>query len=134
MNAVSTPTAAASEPAASTAALITYQLLIRVSLPLSQLVVGKLGVFDLPAGEYCYTGSARRNLEARIARHCSSSKKRRWHIDYLLLAPGVSVVGVERFATPECALNQQQRGKILIPRFGASDCHAGCGSHLKYLG
>jgi Uri superfamily endonuclease len=133
MSAVSTPTAAASEPAAS-AALITYQLLIRVSQPLQQLVVGKLGVFDLPAGLYCYTGSARRNLEARLARHCSPHKKRRWHIDYLLLAPGVAVVEVARFATPECVLNQQQRGEVLIPRFGASDCHAGCGSHLKYLG
>lgn len=128
MSGVSIPTAAVSD-----APLITYQLYVRLARPLTGLVVGRLGVFDLPAGDYCYTGSARRNLEARLRRHLSREKALRWHIDYLLLAPGVSVWQVVRSATAECLLNQQTAGTVLIPGFGASDCRAGCGSHLKYL-
>lgn len=132
MNGVLTPTAAASDPLLSP--LITYRLYIRLAHALSGLVVGRLGVFDLPAGDYCYTGSARRNLEARLRRHLSRDKTLRWHIDYLLLAPGVSVWRVERSGIGECLLNQQTVGTLPIPGFGASDCRAGCGSHLKYLG
>ena len=46
----------------------TYQLLIR--LPAAAAVeVGKLGRFHFAAGCYCYTGSARRGMAARLARH-----------------------------------------------------------------
>ena len=41
-----------------------YQLFIEVAVPL-RLTVGRLGCFDFPAGEYVYTGSARRNLEGK---------------------------------------------------------------------
>ena len=64
----------------------TYQLLITVSAPV-RVTVGRLGTFDFPAGDYCYTGSAVRNIEARIRRHLSPLKKMHWHIDYLLAAP-----------------------------------------------
>lgn len=110
----------------------TYQLLIRVPCGV-QLQVGRLGCFDFPPGIYCYTGSAKRNFEARVARHLCREKKRRWHIDYLLLAPGVVVTEVLRSHAPECALNQQVPGRVVVPGFGASDCRAGCGSHLKWL-
>ena len=43
-----------------------YQLLIEVSEPL-RLTIGQLGEFDFPAGRYVYTGTAKRNLEARVA-------------------------------------------------------------------
>lgn len=113
--------------------LVSYQLLIEVEQPL-RVQVGRLGAFDFPAGRYCYTGSARRNLEARLARHLAKEKTLRWHIDYLLTAPGVRVSEVRRFAEAECLLNQQMGGQVIVSGFGASDCRARCRSHLKWLG
>jgi Uri superfamily endonuclease len=98
------------------------------------LEIGKLGRFEFPAGEYVYTGSARRNMEARISRHSSRKKKLRWHIDYLLAASPSKIIGVELFDREECVVNQEAEGAILVPRFGATDCKNGCGSHLKYRG
>ena len=113
---------------------VTYQLLIDVPRPLS-CAIGRLGNFSFPAGRYVYTGSARRAFEARVARHCAKGGKTlRWHIDYLLETPGVSVVEVIRSRRAECALNKVVDGRVLVSGFGASDCRAGCGSHLKYLG
>ncbi len=59
---------------------VSYQLLIRIGRPI-RLRIGALGVQEFPAGHYLYTGSARRNLEARIHRHLRREKKLRWHID-----------------------------------------------------
>ena len=112
---------------------IAYQLTLRLKED-AQIAIGRFGTCCFPAGDYVYTGSARRNLEARIARHCRQDKKLRWHIDYLLAAPETSIIHIARFTQTECAINQQQAGSILIKGLGASDCHAGCGSHLKYLG
>jgi len=112
---------------------ISYQLLIEVSQAL-RCVIGRLGAFDFPAGRYVYTGSAKRHIEARIARHLRQKKALRWHIDYLLAAPGVRVVDVVRSRRSECALNRAARGRIPVAGFGASDCGAGCGAHLKYPG
>jgi Uri superfamily endonuclease len=112
---------------------VTYQLQIDVAQPLS-CAIGRLGRFDFPAGRYVYTGSAKRALDARIARHLRPDKTLRWHIDYLLAAPGVRVVGVVRSRRGECAENRAVRGQIPAPGFGASDCRAGCGSHLKRVG
>ena len=110
----------------------TYQLRITVCAPV-RVTVGRLGCFDFPAGDYCYTGSAVRNIEARIRRHQSKLKKMHWHIDYLLAAPGVVLREVLRHAAPECEVNRQVAGKIPVRGFGASDCRAGCISHLKLL-
>lgn len=110
-----------------------YQLCIEVPQPV-RCAIGRLGVFDFPAGRYVYTGSAKRGFEARIARHLRSAKTLRWHIDYLLAAPGVRVTAVRRSRRGECALNRSGAGGILVAGFGASDCSAGCGAHLKYLG
>jgi Uri superfamily endonuclease len=109
---------------------ITYQLLIEIARPV-RITVGALGPCAFAAGRYIYTGSARRNPEARIARHLARAKTLRWHIDYLLNARGVRIVDVLRFDESECVINQRTVGKIIVPRFGASDCRAGCGSHLK---
>ena len=119
--------------AAADASLCAYQLHIVVSRP-RILGIGRLGTFRFPAGHYLYTGSARRNLAARVRRHLSRDKKRRWHIDYLLTAHGVKVVDVRLSRDAECPLNQRASGDIIVPGFGASDCRAHCGSHLKYLG
>lgn len=113
--------------------LITYQLEIAVARPL-RIAVGRFGTFRFPAGRYVYTGSARRNLEARVARHLRREKTPRWHIDWLLLASGVSVTAVRRSSRDECVVNRATRGTALVPGFGASDCRAGCGSHLRYIG
>ena len=113
--------------------LISYRLEISLAAPV-RVKVGKLGEFDFPAGRYLYTGSAKRNLEARIARHLHHDKRLHWHIDYLLMPPGVAVTGVERFAQTECAVNCLADGRVLVAGFGASDCRAGCVSHLKFVG
>ena len=110
----------------------TYQLVIRVYRRV-EVTVGRLGTFTFPKGTYVYTGSAKRNFEARIARHLRKDKSLRWHIDYLLTALGVSVIEVRRASSAECELNQTIDGEIVAPGFGASDCKHGCGSHLKLL-
>jgi Uri superfamily endonuclease len=109
----------------------TYQLVIQVTRPLN-LVVGRLGDVDIPVGTYVYTGSAKRHLEARIGRHLRKEKTLRWHIDYLLAAPGVAVTEVRRSSEDECALNQATPGVVPVHGFGASDCRRGCVSHLKF--
>jgi Uri superfamily endonuclease len=95
--------------------------------------VGRLGIFTFPAGQYVYTGSAKRNLDARIARHLRKDKKLRWHVDWLLAADGVAIVAVERSVEDECVLNQQVGGLVVAPGFGASDCQNRCGSHFRYI-
>jgi Uri superfamily endonuclease len=64
-----------------------YQVLIDVSQPL-RCVIGCLGEFDFPVGGYAYSGSAKRGLDARIARHLRRQRPLRWHIDYLLMPRG----------------------------------------------
>lgn len=111
---------------------VTYQLWIRVSRPLN-FAAGALGQRCLAPGDYCYTGSARHHLAARLARHLAREKRLHWHVDYLLGQPGVAVVATRCFRAPECGVNQATPGAIPWPGFGATDCRQGCGSHLKYL-
>lgn len=118
------------KPPRPASAPISYQLEIDVSTPV-RIRVGRLGRLVFAAGRYVYTGSARRAMEARIARHLRSTKALHWHIDYLLSAPGVRVIRVLRSTRPECELNAATRGTVAAPGFGASDCRGECGSHLK---
>jgi Uri superfamily endonuclease len=115
-----------------TAAQTSYQLVIDVSAAV-RITVGRLGSFEFPAGRYIYTGSARGGVEARVRRHLRRDKRLHWHVDFLLAAPGVRVVDTRRSTAAECILNQRTAGCIVAPGFGASDCRAGCGSHLKWL-
>jgi len=108
----------------------TYQLHITVARQVT-VRVGRLGNFDFPPGRYVYTGSARKGMAARVARHLCSDKPCRWHIDYLLGHPDVRVTHVDYFHEDECPVNRNTPGRVVVPRFGASDCAAGCGSHLK---
>ncbi len=112
---------------------ISYQLEIDVCEPV-HVMVGSLGSLLLPAGRYVYTGSARKNIQARVRRHVTGGKSRRWHVDYLLAAPNVRVARVKLSTSEECRLNRRTRGVVLFPGLGSSDCRRGCGSHLKYLG
>ena len=111
---------------------VSYQLVIEIAAPV-RCAIGRLGVFDFPAGTYVYTGSARRGFEARLARHQRATKALRWHIDYLLAASGVRIVRIVRSRREECRLNQSVRGSVQVPGFGASDCTAACDAHLKRL-
>ncbi len=111
---------------------ISYCLLIRL-IRVVEIEVGRLGFFIFPAGNYIYTGSAKKNIRARVNRHLRREKRLRWHIDYLLTAAGVEVEAVLLSARPECELVALGGGEIVVPGFGASDCRAGCGSHLRRL-
>jgi Uri superfamily endonuclease len=110
-----------------------YQLHILVKKAVT-VVVGRLGSFEFPAGEYVYTGSGGRNIQARVSRHLSRAKKLKWHIDHLLTNPEAEIVDVKMSEETECVLNQKTAGHVLVPGFGASDCRNRCRSHLKYIG
>ena len=118
-----------------------YRLLIEVVRPVC-LQVGALRECAFPAGRYVYCGSAQRNLQARITRHCRKRKNRYWHIDYLLAHPAARVIAVETFPGgkhDECDLVARARragGRVLIPGFGAGDCPTKrtCGAHLIWMG
>jgi len=109
-----------------------YQLIIKLDKTFKTRV-GKLGFFSFPKGFYIYTGSAKRNLEARIQRHLLKFKKLHWHIDYLLEDLNANIVQIKRSMKSECELNKNVYGKILVPGFGSSDCVKKCESHLKYF-
>lgn len=100
--------------------------------------VGRLGEVMLPAGRYCYTGSARRGIRARVSRHFQTGRPKHWHIDYLL--PYVTLIHVEVYVYPgpdltECALNEEvmhmPHACVPVRRFGSSDCR--CAAHLVQL-
>lgn len=99
--------------------------------------VGALGRVGFPKGVYAYAGSARGGIGSRVRRHLSASKKRRWHIDYLLSAAHiVTVISVptdERGL--ECEIARSLLGipgaEVVAKRFGSSDC--GCPAHLVHL-
>lgn len=100
-----------------------------------QITIGKLGTFLFRKGMYVYVGSAKRNIEARIARHLKIEKKMRWHFDYL--RPFVEIVDVQTFLGDEgeCQLFErlmtEKRGMIPVVGFGSSDCK--CRAHLFYF-
>ncbi len=112
---------------------ISYQLHIRLHAS-ACITVGRLGRFTFPAGNYIYTGSAKTNIIARVARHLAKTKRNRWHVDYLLTHCCSRVFSVILFSESECAVNRSVRGIVLVPGFGSTDCQNGCGSHLKYMG
>jgi len=100
-----------------------------------EIKVGALGKKIFTPGYYFYTGTAQRNLEARIKRHYSSDKNFHWHIDYFLAEAEVkNDFYFELPGAGECFLAQvliNKGGKTPIAGFGASDCS--CGSHLIYF-
>ena len=99
--------------------------------------VGALGFLHFDAGSYLYVGSARRNLRQRVARHLATTKRVRWHIDYLTTRPGVRVVGavmVQNLSLAECDLAKKigldLDGTVPVPGVGMSDCRNRCPAHL----
>lgn len=100
--------------------------------------IGSLGNVSFPPGIYVYVGSALGGIEKRVGRHKSVSKKRRWHIDWLLEFADI----VASIALPcdtkavECeaarALMQCDGAEVNVRGFGSSDCE--CVSHLIFFG
>ena len=100
------------------------------------VTIGAKGQFSMPVGSYLYIGSAKRNWQQRINRHLRQNKRVRWHIDYLLAVPTVSVqeVWLSR-QDQECHTAKQlaqMAGTMILGRgIGSSDCR--CPSHFLYL-
>ena len=109
-----------------------------------EILIGKLGTFTFLEGYYVYIGSAlgktATNLKNRLKRHMSRNKTLHWHIDYFLNAPTTAITEIFYANTTEpkecflaSSLSKDERAKIPINKFGASDCKAKCGSHLFYF-
>ena len=111
---------------------ISYQLIISLKREV-EIMVGRLGENIFPPGIYVYTGSAKRNISSRIARHLKKAKKPHWHIDYLLQNPEATVIRTRKSRKKECLLNKSTKGVAVVPGFGSSDCKNGCESHLKLV-
>jgi len=108
-----------------------YVLLVELRRDM-RIIVGKLGSLTFTRGYYAYVGSAMNSIEARVKRHISSHKRRRWHIDYLLEhGRVVAIYYRESKYRCECELADGLRSKFeSIHKFGATDCR--CGGHLFY--
>lgn len=114
-----------------------YQLKILLKNK-TKIKIGKLGIFNFPAGIYIYTGSAKRNLLQRINRHQQKNKKLHWHIDYFLQLG--EIISLKTYPLKnnltECKLNLltvkklKLKNPFLIKGFGSSDCK--CAAHLIY--
>ncbi len=111
---------------------VTYRLYIRVPRR-ATIEPGRLGRHVLARGWYVYTGSARRNMAARLRHHLAGNDTRRWHIDWLLGADLGQVMHIRLDSESECTVNARIEGRTVIPRFGATDCRHRCGSHLLWL-
>ncbi len=110
-----------------------YLLILQIEKNQS-VEVGNLGKIDFREGFYIYVGSGRKNLKERVKRHLRKTKKKRWHIDYLLekahLYKTIFIISSDNL---ECLL-ARDLSKIaddLIFAFGSSDCK--CSSHLFYF-
>ena len=111
---------------------VSYALFIQVART-EKITVGRFGLFEFAAGDYIYSGSARKNICARVNRHLRQEKKLRWHIDYLLANASVKITKVRISTMAECRLVAAGGGEVVVAGFGASDCACGCGSHLRLL-
>lgn len=109
-----------------------YLLALELGRP-QKLRIGALGDVHFQKGWYIYTGSAKRGLSRRLARHTdhSRSKVLRWHIDFLRKgARAVRAFPIPTRLDLECKLARAV-GAIaagMVPHFGCSDCS--CRSHL----
>jgi Uri superfamily endonuclease len=103
---------------------------------------GALGIIHLPAGHYVYVGSARSGIAGRLSRHKRLAEtkegKLRWHIDYLLVHPGIRLDATRALeGQDECAVSRRfsARNGVTVPiaGFGSSDCTSGCRAHFYRL-
>lgn len=102
--------------------------------------VGKR-TFHLKRGVYAYVGSALSGISSRLNRHLKAfigiTKKKHWHIDYLLPKSKVLyVIYCRSNERLECTIVKKLKelGFFVIKGFGSSDCKSRCGGHLLYMG
>lgn len=112
-----------------------YHLLLRLPRKV-QIRVGALGLHLFPSGYYIYTGSAKRGLTHRIARHLRKRKRQHWHIDFLTTAARVERILIDDTGHyTECRRHQSimnlPGAEVNVAGFGSSDCR--CRSHLAYF-
>lgn len=106
----------------------TYLLFIKVKE--GKRKIGALGEIFFPEGYYVYVGSAMNSIEARVRRHFSKEKRKKWHIDYLL----DDSFPLFYLAVP--GRLEQEVASLLsslldyVPKFGSTDSKAP--SHLFY--
>ncbi|MEE3452189.1 DNA/RNA nuclease SfsA [Dialister sp.] len=107
-----------------------YMIVLRLEAP-KTIAVGSLGPVPFAEGYYVYVGSAKRNLDQRMAHHRALRKKMHWHMDYL--RKETDFVGAIPIRT--CDDLEHDLARALseiadwdVPEFGCSDCH--CRSHL----
>ena len=97
----------------------------------STITVGSLGDIRFPKGYYVYVGSARKNLDQRIAHHKALRKRRHWHMDYLRNAcrfTGAIPIRTKEDLEHKLAEALSGIADWTIPGFGCTDCS--CKSHL----
>ncbi len=108
-----------------------YCLIIEVNKN-QYLKIGKKLKIDFKKGYYVYVGSAMNNLESRVKRHLSKTKKLHWHVDYLLKNNEITEVIYNLDKKVECDISQKlAKNNTFIKDFGCSDCD--CESHLYYF-
>jgi len=111
-----------------------YVLVISVGEDI-RIKVGALGSMSFDKGLYAYVGSAQNGLEKRIERHVRKTKRKFWHIDYLLDNDAVWVLKVfckEAGKHVECKIAKKiSESGIPMKGVGSSDCK--CKSHLFRL-
>lgn len=96
------------------------------------ITAGSLADIPFPGGFYAYVGSAMGGLKSRLGYHLKKSKKRHWHIDYLLEKATIVDISIcETLERSECAIVRALSSQFdSIPGFGSSDCR--CRSHLFF--
>ncbi|HBE91820.1 MAG TPA: DUF123 domain-containing protein [Gammaproteobacteria bacterium] len=113
-----------------------YVLVMQLAHP--QLITpGRLGRQTMPAGYYCYAGSAfgPGGLRARLRHHATPVSRPHWHVDYLRQKADLIEIWYtdtdEKREHDYASLICKQPDTIqAIAGFGASDCN--CTSHLIY--
>ncbi len=109
-----------------------YCLLLRIRRT-CRIRLSRFGSSRIGPGWYVYTGSAKRNLGPRLARHLKRRKPFHWHIDYLRAVASLREIWVWPW-TPggECrthaALSRLPDAASPVRGFGSSDCR--CDAHL----
>jgi Uri superfamily endonuclease len=108
-----------------------YALIISVNENF-KVQVGALGKINFEKGFYAYVGSAQKSLEKRVERHSRRSKRKFWHIDYLLCNNTAKIEKIfykKAEKVEECKIAKKiGRIGVAVKGFGCSDCK--CESHL----
>jgi sugar fermentation stimulation protein A len=112
--------------------MATYILILDIEKN-TRIIVGGLGDIAFEKGHYLYIGSAKKNLDKRIARHLRQEKKMHWHIDHILTQATVSILEVwMRASDEECEaskmLHDHSQTAIVRNGIGSSDCK--CPTHF----